>query len=333
MAVAYSVNDKIKVISFLCTVMVLFRHSRNLVAFWGTENVANYTAYMENAMSVITEVAVPSFFIISGYFFFKYDYYENNNYMRMIKKKLKSLVIPFIIWNIIGAIILSLYDPAKIGNSIQACVSNLLLSHWNGPLWYVRDLILIMIIAPVYAWIFKIDNKFLYLIIFLILFFRWWPVDTAVLSTEGQFFFFIGGLIRNNKVILDCKLPIPFFIILLILWFVFCFNIFPLYEINLHRLNTIVGIIILWRVVDFCRDKVYNFLYVFSSYSFFIYVMHIYMVKFIKRTISYLYYENDQIALLAYVLVPLLTIVITIGIAKYWKAKSLNTYYIVTGGR
>lgn len=333
MAMTYKTNDKIRILSFLCTVMVVFRHSRNLVAFWGSEEVNNYTAYIENTMSIFTEIAVPIFFIISGYFFFKYDYYNNHDYATMLKKKIRTLVVPFLFWNIIGALILSLYDPLKIGSSIESGIYNLLLSKWNGPLWYMRDLILIMFISPLYLWIFKINNKILYILIFLILFFRWWPIDTEILSTEGQLFFFIGGIIRKYKTILDHNIPTFMFTLLLILWCIFCFNLFPLPEINIHRLNTIIGIVILWRIVDFLSQNIYNFLYSLSYYSFFIYVMHTYLVKFIKRIISYFYYGNDLIALLAYLMVPLLTIIITISIAKYWKIKSHNTYYIATGGR
>lgn len=328
-----NINDKIRILSFLCTIMVLFRHSRNLIAFWGTENVNNFTAYFENTMSTLTEVAVPSFFIISGYFFFKYDYYDTNNYFTMLKKKIRTLVIPFIIWNIIGAIILSFYEPSKIGHSIESSIYNLLLSKWNGPLWYIRDLILLMLISPIYLWIFKLNNKILYIIILIILFFRWCPIDTDILSTEGQLFFFLGGVIRMNKGFIIYKIPILFFIFILLLWCIYSLNIFHLNEINFHRLNTIIGVMIVWRFIDFFSQRFYNFLYNLTCYSFFIYVMHAYLVKFIKRTISYLYYENDFIALLTYILVPLLTIVISINLAKYWKRKFNKSYNIVTGGR
>lgn len=329
----YNINDKIKVLSFLCTIMVLFRHSRNLIAFWNTENVENLTAYIENSMSIFTEVAVPSFFIISGYFFFKYDYYNINNYIIMLKKKTKTLVIPFLFWNIIGAIILSLYEPSKIGLSIESSLYNLFLSKWNGPLWYIRDLILLMFISPLYFWIFKINNKALYIFIFIVLFFRWWPIDIEVLSSEGQLFFFLGGVIRMNSKCLTFKMPIFFLVLLFVLWCMYCLNIFHITNINFHRLNTIIGIIFIWRILDFFNKNLYKFLYKFAYYSFFIYVTHAYIVKFIKRTISYIYYENELVALLTYILVPLLTTVITITIAKYWKAKFNNMYYIVTGGR
>lgn len=251
----------------------------------------------------------------------------------MIKKKLKTLVIPFIFWNIIGAVILLIYDPSKIGDSIQTCLYNMLLSKWNSPLWYVRDLILIMIIAPVYAWIFKIDNKFLYLILFLILFFRWWPIDSTVLSTEGQLFFFIGGIIRKHKYVLENIMPVKIFIFLLTIWLLYSLNMESFYDKNLHRLNTIIGIMVFWRLIDFINCKRFDFLYRISSYSFFIYVMHTYIIKLIKREIANTFYGNSLMALLTYFVVPVFTIVVILLIAKYWKRYSEKTYLTVTGGR
>lgn len=80
-------SDKIRVISFLCTVMVVFRHSLNLQAF-GLSSYGNpHVAIIEHGISKITEVAVPYFFIISGYFFLRYSYYGNGEYMTMVRKK------------------------------------------------------------------------------------------------------------------------------------------------------------------------------------------------------------------------------------------------------
>lgn len=327
------INDKIRILSFLCTVMVLFRHSRNLQAFFGTENVHSFTAFIENSISVFTEIAVPTFFTISGYFFFKYDYYKIGNYVTMIKKKLNTLVIPFFIWNIIGAIILLMYAPEKIGNSFVSCIQNLLMSEWNGPLWYVRDIIIIMLFVPIYEWVFKLNNRLLYLILFLFLFFRWWPIDSTILSTEGQLFFFIGGLIRNYKSILEYKVPTLIFIILLVIWCIYCFNLISIYDKNLHRINTIIGIIIFWRMVDALKGNVYRFIYSLSAYSFFIYVMHTYLIKLIKHSFVYFFSGNEIIALTTYFIVPVFSIIITLIIAKYWKMYSLKTYLIFTGGR
>lgn len=72
----------------------------------------------------------------------------------MLKKKAKTLLIPFIFWNIVGGGILCLYNRAQVGDSIVNCVQQLFMSNWYGPLWYVRDLMTLMLLVPLYGWIF-----------------------------------------------------------------------------------------------------------------------------------------------------------------------------------
>ena len=52
----------------------------------------------------MTEVAVPFFFIVSGFFFMRYAYTSINEYFDMVKKKTKTLFVHFVLWNVLGII-------------------------------------------------------------------------------------------------------------------------------------------------------------------------------------------------------------------------------------
>ena len=95
-------SSKIKIASLLCTMMVVYRHSLNYLAFFNSWTGHGISGFVEDGVSLLTEIAVPYFFIISGFFFFRISYYEKNNYFKMLKKKAKTLLIPFIFWNIVG---------------------------------------------------------------------------------------------------------------------------------------------------------------------------------------------------------------------------------------
>lgn len=62
-------SEKIKIAGGICTVMVVFRHSLNHIAFWGQWNPNSISGFIEGGISTLTEVAVPLFFTISGFFF------------------------------------------------------------------------------------------------------------------------------------------------------------------------------------------------------------------------------------------------------------------------
>ena len=86
-------SEKIKVLSFLCTVMVVFRHGLNLQAFGLSVYGTSYVAIIENGVSKLTEVAVPYFFMVSGYFFFRCSYYGKGEYSAMLRKKARTLFV------------------------------------------------------------------------------------------------------------------------------------------------------------------------------------------------------------------------------------------------
>ena len=63
-------SDKIKLISLICTVMVVYRHAHTFEAFRGdgkeTWEIYNFIAH---GVTYLTSIAVPYFFLISGFFF------------------------------------------------------------------------------------------------------------------------------------------------------------------------------------------------------------------------------------------------------------------------
>lgn len=333
MYTVFKINDKIRVASFLCTIMVLFRHSMNHVAFFNDEHGFGVTGFVENTISVLTEIAVPYFFIVSGYFFFRDTYITKDDFLTLFKKKWKALVVPFIIWNIIGALILLLYDRSKIGNSFGSCLQNFLLSEWNGPLWYVREIIIYMFLAPCYYWILRRLNGFLILALLAFVYIQWWPLDGSVISSEGVFFFLIGFLLRRYPHVLSIKMPLVLLMSLCLLWFLQSARIIPFLHVEMHKLNTLMGLVVFWQLLNFTRASLFKKIYNLSFYSFFIYVMHPYLEKLLKRIASYFFYGNNLAALLTYVLVPIVTTIIILSIAHVWRKYSERSYRVVTGGR
>lgn len=322
-------SDKIRIAGFICTIMVLYRHSLNYLAFFNSWSGYGINKMIQGNVLTFTEIAVPFFFIISGFFFFKYSY-SFNTYTTMIKKKYKSLLIPYIIWNIGGLLMLYAVDKSKIGNTFIYYTENLLYSKWNGPLWYIRDLIIMMILVPIYQWIYYVNKFWLYSIFSIILFLYWIPVDISLLSSEGLFFFFIGGILSKHD-LLSQKCSYIITLLLFILWLGLSINIIAINSIYVHRINTLIGIFVFWQLLNYIPYK--KILIKLSSYSFLIYVMHSYIVKILKKTIAHFFYGNEIAALITFLILPPITAYIIILIGKNWKKFSTKTYNIVTGNR
>lgn len=326
-------SNKIKIASFLCTIMVLYRHSLNYLAFFNSWTGIGISKTIEDTMSILTEIAVPFFFIISGYFFLNHSYYTKNTYKSMLIKKTKTLVLPFLIWNIVGAFFLLAIDPTKIGNSITSCLMNILQSNWYGPLWYVRDLIIMMFFIPLYNWIFIYNRKWLYLIVLISTFFIWQPVSCSVLSSEGIFFFLIGGIISKYDNILSVKIPTKSLFLIWAIWISASITITPFTNIYLHKFNILIGIIVFWSTIDYLNKTINRKLLLYTEFTFLLYVMHAYIMKAIKQGIGALFFGNDIAALITYITLPLLTITIIYYLGKFWKTLSPKSYKIAIGGR
>lgn len=172
----------------------------------------------------ISQLAVPTFFLISGYFFYYHlKIWNKTVYAQKLRKRIKTLLIPYLLWNGIPflAIILvrtiigmssgiSLNLVKEFGNSVSW-----LRAFWdcgipNGhpfdvPLWYVRDLIVCSLCSPViYFLIRKLGAIYILLLAACFISNIW--LNLTGFSARAWFFFSFGAYLSVNKVNMVCML-------------------------------------------------------------------------------------------------------------------------------
>lgn len=150
-----------------------------------------FYGYISKLISyTLGHIAVPTFFFISGYYLF----YKSQNWLRQevyfaeIKKRIRTLLIPYIIWIGIPFILGICLDLVKAKGhlslefywmplcSLKTLTTVLLDSSSNFPLWYLRDLIIITLFAPLIYFI--VHRPFHIFLLLLILFIVFYPLDT-----------------------------------------------------------------------------------------------------------------------------------------------------------
>ncbi len=136
---------------------------------------------------VLSHIAVPTFFLISGFlFFYKVNIWNKSTYFGKMKSRLKSLVVPYLCWNIIAIAsvvaiqIAALFFKDRPLNSVYTLFENNGWLHmlwdchvwaedrtnylgwatpmtgpYNLPLWFLRDLIVVTAITPLIYWFIK----------------------------------------------------------------------------------------------------------------------------------------------------------------------------------
>ncbi|MDR1172424.1 MAG: acyltransferase [Bacteroidales bacterium] len=169
-------------------------------------DVSNLTRFLLSA--VVPYVIVPCFFMFSGFLFFykTKNVWNRNIYLGKIKSRIKTLLIPYLLWNIIPVALVALLAFMKFDGSLRSIMNELqekgiLKIFWNyyheafvsypynAPLWYVRDLIIVALCSPLVYYFVKY-TKLLGTVILGILFFvgnARFPV-VAFFFTFGAYF-------------------------------------------------------------------------------------------------------------------------------------------------
>lgn len=114
----------------------------------------------------LPSVAVPCFFFISGYLSAKQDNFSSSSaYFSLLKRRSMTLLLPYLIWNIIAFVISLIVNLSPIGVYASGNVDDfssfselLIYLFWEPrviPLWFVRNLILLTIASPVVYYLTK----------------------------------------------------------------------------------------------------------------------------------------------------------------------------------
>lgn len=153
-------------ISFLLSILVFFIHSYFApeISGGGTIAVINHKVsyFFSNA---ITRFAVPMFFAMSGITFFKG--YAPQKYLGKIKARVFTLIIPYLLWNTIWMLweIFTSYsflarfsEGTPYPLTLTSILKGIFFYGCNIPFWFVFDLIVFSLAAPIVFLIIK--NKY-----------------------------------------------------------------------------------------------------------------------------------------------------------------------------
>lgn len=329
-----ALSQKFRVASCVATLMVVLRHSYTIAAFYPAGDYPQWLFSFEWGTLFWTDVAVPFFFFASGFFFMRSDYVANGTYFAMLRKKARTLLLPFVIWNLVGGCVLCVYDSeGNLGDSFASCLHNFFYSQWYGPLWYVRDLMLLMLAFPLYGWLYRrwfqvaLVGVILYLMVF-----RWGPCDIYLLNAEGILFFLLGGLMQHHQGVLAWRSRRALAIILLLVWLAFSFFITS-WDRDIHRLSLLVGMPAFWLALDLIPQWVQSICVRLAPYTFLVYVTHFYLLKALKVTLAWLCPGSAEVALATFLILPVVVVAVLVFIGQKWRRLLPRFYSFCVGGR
>lgn len=133
--------DIISALRLPLIVLVTYAHSYGGVAEGYSLIGSGWDTYevLKIVMSqTLVKVAMPTFFVMSGYLFFaNVEKFNKEIYQQKLWRRIKTLLIPYIIWNLLMAAKLKMFSLSIFWTPA------------NMPLWFLRDLMIVSLLTPI----------------------------------------------------------------------------------------------------------------------------------------------------------------------------------------
>lgn len=339
-------SQKIKILSFVLIVMVVYIHSYYLEA--ENKMISNSIQLFGGAL---TSVAVPLFYVISGFLFFNGISSIIDCFPR-IKKRIYTLFIPYLIWNLVfvlwyvvltflpGAsqyINSDILDNLSIERPLDA-LCFLFIRPAGFQMWFVRDLILFTMFSPVLYISIK-HTKWITFIILLLL--TGWMTRFWITS------FAIGGIIavvydngldafrckRKCWVVISIVIYLGYSIMSAMGFTTTQYEIVNRYIVQLFTIILLIAIwggYDLWVKQDYVASKTFCTI---MNYTFFIYLFHEPAFNIVKKLGLKVIGDGDLQLSILYIINPWIMVSIAVVVGYIFQRLFPKFYSISVGGR
>lgn len=357
----HSVQSKtIEWLRFFCIAAVVLLHALGK-PLEGNDIIAYQYGVYDTVRILFSEglctVAVPIFFLISGYLFFvKLEEWNTDIWGGKLKRRAKTLLLPYFLWNLISiAFALAILYAKHYFTGCEA--PNLtdwfsgygwLRIFWDGrdglyphnfPLWFIRDLIVFVILTPVFYYFVK-KTGIVGIILLYLAYVYFIGIKVPGFSAEGMFYFALGAYLSTHKIdftafcrkhlIVASCIAVP-----LLLAMVFTFGNNDTAWEHLRRLFTLfgsaatIGIVVMLFQKNKTRVRP-----ILSQSSFFVYAAHgTIALPYISKALERILPNNQFWLIIQYFSATLLTVTVLVLCYYLFRKWIPKTTAVLTGGR
>ncbi len=339
-------SDRIRIVKWMAIVMVVFLHAYTTeVSFADGKNTAalpQWLMLLETGVSqIIARCGVPIFFLLSAVLLFRGDH----TYGEMIRKKIKTLLVPYLIWNTFWILVFialqSLPFTAPYFSGSNTPILQCSAKEWFGlygigheypqcyPLWFMRDLMAVILLFPLIK---RVADKYPKAALctgaaLSILPFSFW--GKAALA-----WFLIGAVVVQKKwnfMMFDRysagKIGVIYFMCATAALF--------LDQPIIRNISLLVGILFWLRLSKeiYVREKLRRIILKLSEFVFMIYVLHEMTLSSVRKVCFRVLPAKPLFWCLEYLLIPIGVIVCCIFAGIVFRKVMPGLYRIVTGER
>ena len=338
---------------FPLIVGVVFSHSLSLAH----GNYKIYDFFYISLTEILCTTCVPLFFFFSGYMFFhNIESFDLGTYKNKLKRRVKSLFIPYVFWNLfvvavigIGQILAPSFFSGSFKNVMDFTVNDWLSIFYcafgsNQPiafqLWFIRNLMVMIVLTPLIYFLCRCFDYWWLLVLFLL------PMIGINVLFPGFSFFSLSffatgcwfGINKCSFIVKSINAKYLIIIAFIILYIIdFLFHKSNTVHVAFHYFCVVAGCISIIQAASLIvQHKDYTKFFfmepAISNSTFFIYCYHGIFSAFITRFVIR-FVSNDLMAVLGYFMVVF--VLIAFGVLAFNFLSKLSPAIIgfITGGR
>ncbi|MCR5653480.1 MAG: acyltransferase [Ruminococcus sp.] len=363
-------SRKIKFITVFPMIAVIFVNSYNFKDHFlqpttriseGFNAAAMFEYFFSNEL---LRFAVPMFFAISGFLFF--FTYENTAkcYVKKLKSRAKSILIPYLIWTTLSGLTVTILSQIPFFASLPIIEEKAfgwtsfymyLISPAAFQLWFLQQLMIFVLLAPILYFLIKKTRG-----IILIALAIPWLMDYSfsigidgvfsftIINFEGLFTFSVGAAFaifsrsreftRSENRIQTMIYIVIWILLSLLNTYIAAFAddsfIFDIIMLVLYKLNEAVGVIAMWYLFDHIAKRIYD------KKGFIIAATHLFIVYAMHEPMLHIFFQMalrqgstllGHVAL--YICLPLSVGAVCIIVSMALRKNCRKFHGVLTGGR
>lgn len=328
--------------------LVIMLHGHSVVQIPG-EHIT-YFRFLYPLALWLGETGVPGFFFISGFLLFL----SKKTYINKIKTRFHSLLVPYIIWNslllILYLIAYSIDYPLDINgkNIAEYDLIDYIRLFWDRgsfdsgnfvpllcPLWYIRNLLIMSILSPLFYYIIKYLREFFLLFIAI-----WWltTYNNAFIPQTILFFclgayFSILNINPLESIIKNKSLFITLFVLFAAGDIITHIVISTPVNLQIHRLALIFNIPAFLLLADYCVQNGYSNNQLPNS-AFIVFCVHYPIVVILRKLcISQFSNASDITHIMLYFACVIMSTLLSLGIYLLLDKYLPNVKRVLSGNR
>jgi len=343
---SYFWNKKI-IVSYCLSILVFWLHCSTFANYDNSSIVVQFFSFLFK--NTINTIAVPLFFILSGMAF--YRNYSDDKYVSKITSRLKSLVVPYVLWNLINMLFeivaSTFFSRFFIGRekfvlSLENVLFGIFHYKYNLPFWFVFALIFFTVAAPIIdKLLFSRATSLLSIAALIILNHYNIGLPQPLFFTKDCItFYLIGGYIgRFHFDFLAQPLSKKYQILsIIVIFFTIIYKMLMNYgiapKINTpNEINLAILGICFWQMMDLFLHRPVSTIPEFLKHSFWVFALHINVSAVFTKLLFLVLPKDPYVSLINFGITTLATLFFIEVACHLIKKYTPSIYMLLSGSR